>query len=149
MSTRKATGNKVTMRTVSWGDALLVETFKAGGMAPLIRIIQAEVGEVIGARVTFSKLLQTTRPDELTKTDRWRTWLLLTAARNDPADWGISDDAVPPAIDIDRLRAALYARRDSNPQPSDWESAPFSPAFSSWSTDQENDPAAAPIECAA
>lgn len=113
-------------RTVTWGDALIVETFKTpGGLRAVVRAIHAEVGNHIGSRNTFSKFYRVDDPAQLSATDQYRAWLLIAGFGLDPADWGLSNNVVPPAVDVDRLRAALCARRDSNPKPSDSDFCPF------------------------
>ncbi len=92
----------------SWGDALVVATFKApGGLNVAVSRIRAEAGPQIGVRNTFAKLLHVTDVSSLRGRDQLRAWLLLVALGQEPRDWGLTDDVVPPAYDVDRLRASL------------------------------------------
>jgi hypothetical protein len=85
------------LRTVTWGDALLVHTVKhhPRGLQQAVENIRGTVGREIGVRNSFAKLYMTDDPEELTPKDQWRAWLLLTAINEKPADWGISDDVLP------------------------------------------------------
>ena len=109
-------------RTVTWGEALVVEMFKTpGGLKAAVDHITAVVGRTAGTRNTFAKLLRADDPSDLNSTDRWRAWLLLTAVGHNPDEWGLdSAEVVPGYIDTDTLRCnLLLPRMDSNHQPSD------------------------------
>lgn len=91
-------------RQVGWGEALHLEIhFHSPGLKPLVHAIHEAVGESVGARTTFDKLQRLDDVPTHPK-DRWRAWLLLTALGQDPADWHIDNDIVPPSHDVERLR---------------------------------------------
>jgi hypothetical protein len=95
-------------RKVTWGEALVLQVHKSRvGLSPLVKEIQAIVGAWIGTRTTFAKLYEVTDVREMDDTERLRGWLLLTALGCKPQRWGLSDDAVPPAMDVERLRELL------------------------------------------
>lgn len=99
-------------RQVTWGEALVVEVFKAdGGLKVVTDKIIREVGAAAPSRNTFRKLLKVNDPATLDDRDQWRAWLLLTALGNYPEDWGISDTAVPRSLDKDALRRSLVPVR--------------------------------------
>lgn len=96
-------------REVGWGDAIVVELFKTvGGLKVTIEAIQSELGPTIGNRNTFAKLLRMDDPADLNDKDRWRAWLLLTALRQTPEDWGISNDIVPGLYDPELIATRLH-----------------------------------------
>jgi hypothetical protein len=114
----------ISTREVTWGEALWLELKKApGGLKATHQDILKLTGKHMGVRNTFSKLCRYNGPDELDEPDALRAWLLLTALRLDPVDWGISDDAIPPGfLPADELRRRLDAIRESrlgesNPRP--------------------------------
>lgn len=111
----------MTVYQVTWGDALVVQVFRAdGGLKSAVDKIRAYVGSAIGTRNTFAKLLRVKDPSELNETDLFRAWLLITALGADTSEFGIEDsEAVPRAYDVERLRRDLYTARDSNPEPID------------------------------
>lgn len=101
-----------TRRTVSWGEALVVEAFKyPGGLRSAVDAIRAEVGPYIGTRNTFAKLLKANGPDELGEVDQFRAWLLISAFGKFPEDWGIPNAVVPRSMDWAKLQAELRQRR--------------------------------------
>jgi len=105
-------------REVAWGDALLPKIFRhPGGLNACVDTIRQELGPIIGVRNTFAKLLQAGGPEELKGADQFRAWLLLVSLGEDPSAWGVSDGIIPAGYDKERLRAALWAPRGSNPQP--------------------------------
>jgi hypothetical protein len=138
---------------LTWGDALVLKVHRARvggtrvGLSPFVDAIRAAVGKHIGTRPTFAKLYDVTDVESMSEIERFRAWLLLTAIGEDPDDWGIRADVVPPAIDAERLRGdldlcavlpdgsalllevkhrapSLCAIRDSNPEPADsWPAA--------------------------
>lgn len=116
-------------REVTWGDALVVEMFKAhGGLKAAVDHIAKVMGKTIGSRNTFAKLLRVDDPSDLNGADLWRAWLLLTAIGRDPQDWGISDAIVPTYIDIPDLSSRLLLpRQESNLQPPGRESKSLRP----------------------
>lgn len=92
-------------RQVGWGEALVLEVhYRSPGLKPVVDAIQKAVGDV-GTRNTFAKLFDVI--DEPVGKDRWRAWLLLTALGQDPSEWNIGDDVVPPAYDPDKLRTLV------------------------------------------
>jgi hypothetical protein len=100
-----------TRRTVSWGEALVVETFHTqGGLQAAVDAIVAEVGSMVGTRPTFAKLLHVQSPEELSDRNRTRAWLLLAALHREPRDWGLRDDDAPGSLDPEALKARLRAR---------------------------------------
>lgn len=104
-------------REVTWGDGLVVAAFHAdGGLKAAVDRIHAAVGPHIGNRNTFAKFLRVEDPGTLRERDRFRAWLLITALGEDAPAWGVSDDVVPSAFDLEELRCAI---RDSNPEPAD------------------------------
>ena len=106
------------MRQVSWGEALVVAAFREPrGLAGAVERIHAAVGDFIGTRNTFAKLLRVSDPSGLDARDEFRAWLLISAFGEDPVTWGIPDSVVPPSMDPERLRIDLRPRHDSNVQP--------------------------------
>lgn len=97
-----------TMREVTWGEALVVAAFRHdGGLREATRRIHSVIGEHIGTRNTFAKLLRLNTPEGLASKDLFRAWLLLTAFGEDAPEWGVSDDVVPAGYDRAHLRSAL------------------------------------------
>lgn len=96
-------------KQVGFGEALVLEVhYRSPGLKPLTDAIRTAVGSHIGTRNTFAKLYEMTEPpDRANPKDRYRAWLLLTALGQDPAAWGIGDDAVPPSTDQNALRGML------------------------------------------
>jgi hypothetical protein len=95
-------------REVTWGEALMVETSKNGGLRHIVDSITTQMGDQ-GTRNTFGKLLAVMNPAELKPRDQWRTWILLSAMDLDPIEWGIYPDVIPPHIDGALLRDRLVA----------------------------------------
>ena len=116
---RKA--SKMLTRQVTWGEALVVELFKAGGLKGAVERITSLMGKAVGTRNTFAKLLRVDDPSSLSERDRWRAWLLLAALGLDADEWGVGDQVVPDYItDIpDLRRKLLLPRLDSTSQPVD------------------------------
>ena len=105
-------------RSATWGDDLVLELFHSGGgLKGAVDRIRDVVGPIVGTRNTFAKLLRTDSVDELDEAERLRAWLLLTTIGTDPSTFGIDDEAVPRAFDVERLRDELYTTRDLNPEP--------------------------------
>lgn len=100
---------KFKKKQVGFGKSLVLEVhFHSNGLKPLTDAIRRAVGDHIGTRNTFAKLYEMDEPpDEDNPKDRYRAWLLLTALGEDPREWGISDDAVPPTTDQDALKDML------------------------------------------
>jgi hypothetical protein len=95
-------------RTTTWGEALRRSIEDRRGLLRLVDQIRAELGEVIGARNTFAKLLKIETPGELEGADLLRAWVLLVAMGETPEAWGVDTaKAVPAGFDKDRLRATL------------------------------------------
>jgi hypothetical protein len=95
-------------RTVGWGEALLLEIhYRSPGLNPLVAAINEAAGGM-GVRNTYAKLYDLEEPPgpEDPK-DYFRAWLVLTALGQDPAAWGVSDEAVPAGYDISRLRGLV------------------------------------------
>ena len=100
----------VATRHVTWGEGIVVELFKThGGLKAVVDAIVHEMGEMIGTRNTFAKLQRVDDPATLGARDQWRAWLLLTALRQDPADWGIPASIVPNAVDAEHVARRLHA----------------------------------------
>lgn len=104
-------------REVSWGDALVVAAFHAGGIKAAVERIHAQIGSTVGSRNTFAKLLKEGGPDGLGARDLWRAWLLIAALGEEPSDWRVSDEHVPAAFDAEALKQALCPGRESNSRP--------------------------------
>lgn len=107
--TRRTTTQRPTKfrRVVGWGDALLLEVnHNSPGLGPVVKGIQAAVGRQIGVRNTFAKLYSSDEAPE-DEVDQFRAWLVLTALRQDPAEWNISDDVVPAGYDKEGLRTLV------------------------------------------
>ncbi len=102
------TAMNVITREVTWGEGLMVETSKHGGLRHIVDNITAQMGDQ-GTRNTFGKLLACQDPATLKPRDKWRAWILLSAMDLDPAEWGIYADAIPPHIDGALLRDRLVA----------------------------------------
>lgn len=110
----------VVTREVTWGDALMVETAKSGGLRHVVDSITAQMGDQ-GTRNTFGKLLSVSNPASLKPRDAWRAWILLAAMDEDPSNWGIQNDVIPPHIDGEVLKDRLVsAVRRVKGQPSDY-----------------------------
>lgn len=93
---------------VNWGDALVVAAFRRpGGVNVAVNRIREQLGPTIGVRNTFGKLLHVERVEDIGPRDRFRAWLLLVALGQEPSQWGVSDDAVPPAYVVSQLRESL------------------------------------------
>ncbi len=91
-------------REVMWGDALMVQLFRAvGGLKAVVDAIQRELGPTIGSRNTFAKLLRVDDPADLNGKDQWRAWLLLTALGQDPDDWGLGTVQIPSSVEPEAL----------------------------------------------
>lgn len=91
-------------RTVGWGEALILEVHLSPGLSPLVRTINAVVGDQ-GVRNTYARLYDYAEPPTAADPkDYFRAWLVLTALGQDPGAWGIGDDAVPAGYDIDKVR---------------------------------------------
>lgn len=92
-------------RTVGWGEALLLEVhYRSPGLNPLVTAINEAVGGM-GVRNTYAKLYNYVQPPTAADPkDYFRAWLVLTALGQNPAEWGISDDAVPAGYDLERVR---------------------------------------------
>lgn len=115
------------LREVTWGDALVVASFRSpGGLKYATDAIRELVGPSVGSRNTFAKLYSFDGPGFLTDRDRFRAWLLLSALGQDPTEWGVADSVVPRAMDAVTLRRDLRQRvleryglppLDSNQQP--------------------------------
>lgn len=90
-------------RVIGFGDALLLDARAVGGLNPAVGRIHSVVGETIGSRPTFAKLLDMVDPPTR-KQDRERAWLLLTAIGQDPADWELGDFKPPSSWDTEALR---------------------------------------------
>jgi len=107
-------------RTVTWGEGLVVEAFKHGGLRAAVDRIAATLGSTIGTRNTFAKLQRVEDPSELNERDMWRAWLLLAALGQDPTEWGITIEAVPIGYRhrVEELQDLLLPRLDSNQEPS-------------------------------
>ncbi|MCW2498126.1 hypothetical protein [Jatrophihabitans sp.] len=111
-------------RRLSWGDSLVIAAYHApGGLNHAVTRIQAACGEVIGSRNTFGKLSKIATVDRIPRRDVFRAWLLVVALGEDPADFGLSDDVVPPAYELASLRrllpepsTALQRTRNTEPQ---------------------------------
>jgi hypothetical protein len=98
------------LRQVTWGKGLKVEVDDVhGGLKATVGAIASEFGDMLGTRNTFAKLFAVENPAELKEKDRYRAWVLLTTIGQDPADWGIGDDCVPPTPGVTRLRKRLPA----------------------------------------
>lgn len=107
-------------REVTWGEGIVVAGFRSpGGLKGAVDRIQSVVGAHIGTRNTFAKLTHVDDPSLLSERDRFRAWLLLAALSEEPAEWGIDDDVVPPLADAKHLQALVRPRQDSNLQPTD------------------------------
>lgn len=104
--------------TIVWGDHLRLLVTRRGGMKPAVERIQSAAGELVGSRATFAKLLSVSSPAELDQTDSVRAWLLLAALNQEPAEWGVADEVLPPIYEKDRLKE-MCAARDLNPEPDD------------------------------
>jgi len=66
------------------------------------------LGEAIGTRNTWGKLVHVVRPEDLHGADLLRAWLLLVTMGETPEDWGVdTTKAVPVGYDQDRLRTTL------------------------------------------
>jgi len=99
------------VREVTWGEGLVVETFRThGGLRAVVEAIIAEVGPTVGTRNTFAKLLRVEDPGTLSPRDRWRAWLLLAALGQEPGEWAVDDSNAPPSVDVEALKSALQAR---------------------------------------
>lgn len=99
-------------RQVTWGQALRVELVEVdGGLKAATDVIKRELGELIGTRNTFAKLLRVDDPAELGEADQWRAWLLLTAIGLEPADWGVAATAVPKYVDAAALAENIVVHR--------------------------------------
>lgn len=97
-------------RVANWGEALVLEVhFNSPGLNPVVEAIRAALGTGIGSRNTFAKLYDCEQPPE-GEQERFRAWLVLTALGQDPNDWLIGDDCVPPANDVERLRALVRSQ---------------------------------------
>lgn len=96
-------------KVVGWGEALLLEIHHDGrGLSPLVRTITEAAGH-LGVRNTFAALYKYEQPPTAADPqDYFRAWLVLTALGQEPATWGIGDDAVPVGYDPDRLRDHVY-----------------------------------------
>lgn len=91
-------------RVTGWGEALTLEIGHGPGLSPLVRVCNDAAGDQ-GVRNTYAKLYTyETPPTTDDPKDYFRAWLILTALGQDPAAWGIDDDAVPPGYEINRLR---------------------------------------------
>lgn len=112
MSTQSDQPAVLWQRTTGWGEALLLEVdhSTARGLSPLVRVITEAAGK-LGVRNTYARLYTFTEPPTIEEDpkDYFRAWLVLTALRQDPAAWGVGDDAVPPGYEISRLRDLLSA----------------------------------------
>lgn len=95
---------------VSWGQSLLLAVREAGGLNRTVGRINTELGPFLGTRNTFAKLYTVEDPRDLDTQERFRAWVLLVAIGEDPTEWGIEPDAVPPSIDRRRLARVLPQR---------------------------------------
>lgn len=115
-------------KQVAWGDGLVVALHHAGGLRKTVDHIRALMGDTIGTRNTFAKLLRETDPADIDNDrDRWRAWLLLSALGLDPAEWGISDNVPAPdyITDLDDLRQRLLLpSKAAKPQPNGCRATP-------------------------
>lgn len=98
-------------RSVGWGPALRIEVDRQpGGLYTLVELIHQQVGREIGTRTSFMPLWRAGGPDYLGEKERRRAWFLLVACGQNPAEWGIDDDVLPPAWYRDRVRLARMIR---------------------------------------
>jgi hypothetical protein len=96
-------------RTIGWGEALILEIHFSPGLSPLVRTINSAAGDQ-GVRNTFARLYDYEEPPTSDDPrDYFRAWLVLTALGQDPAAWGIGDDAVADGYDLDKLRELVTA----------------------------------------
>ncbi len=96
-------------RPVTWGEALRARMESVeGGLARSVDPARLMLGEAIGTRNTWGKLLNVVRPEDLYGADLLRAWLLLVTIGETPEDWDVdTKKAVPAGYDQDRLRAML------------------------------------------
>lgn len=96
-------------KTVGWGEALLLEVHHDGrGLNPLVKTITEAAGQ-LGVRNTYAALYELEdAPTSDDPKDYFRAWLVLVALGQDPEAWGVRDDAVPVAYDVNKLRDLIY-----------------------------------------
>lgn len=98
--------------TVTVGELLELRISRyRGGLARAVANIQGLAGPLAGSRATFSKLYAMENVDDLGPADRQRLWLLLMAIGESPAEWGVSDDEIPPVYRAEGMKAALTGDR--------------------------------------
>jgi len=91
-----------TTYTCTWGERLKLDTEHAGGLNPLVKLIDERVGP-IGTRNTYAKLFELDGPPSDAKF-RVRAALVISALGDDVSDWGIDPSDLPPlyrdAVDV-------------------------------------------------
>lgn len=100
-------------RTTGWGEALQLEVLHSPvspGLNPIVKVANAVAGD-LGVRNTYAKLYDYAEPPKRDQDPRdcFRAWLVLTALGQNPAAWGVSDEAVPSGYDLNKLREQVTA----------------------------------------
>lgn len=91
----------------TWGESLARHVGRK--FAPMSAELNAAFG-VLGSRAQFDKLKQM-QEAPANADDVLRAWLLLSMSGFDPADFGVLDEALPPAMDAAYLRRQVRALR--------------------------------------
>ena len=81
--------------------------------------MQSAVGNVIASDEAILRVLSLETVAEMKADERFLAWMMVTAAGDDPARVGLSDEDVPAFFDADQLRDALCLHGGSNPGPKD------------------------------
>lgn len=98
----------MTIRSVTWGDDFSLRVTRAGGMPKVVTRLAEVWGKTADSRATLDKLRTFTGPEAMSDVERWRAYQVLVVIEQDPAEWGISRDAlgVPPSL-VDYFHQAL------------------------------------------
>lgn len=83
-------------RPVTWGQHLRLTVDRH--LRAQVDAIHTIAGKNIGTRTTFAKLLDLDAAPAPGTGEYERAYALLLVAREDPADWGIDEELIPPAL---------------------------------------------------